>query len=208
MNEQENAFVGFKSIPRLSRNCVVTEKIDGANTQILIAPEKWIDGKAEGQADPKTSVFLIGSRSRYITSKMDVHGFATWAEKHREELVLGLGYGRHFGEWWGSGINRGYGLTKGEKRWSLFSVGRWGPTRDMTKYPQDCPGCCSVVPVLWQGGFSIELILGVMDALGTHGSYAAPGFMRPEGIVIYHTGKGGVYFKKTFENDANGKDEK
>jgi len=36
------------------------------------------------------------------------------------------------------------------------------------------------------------------------GSIAAPGFMQPEGIVIYHT-SGNVLFKKTFENDEVGK---
>jgi hypothetical protein len=186
---------------------VVSEKIDGTSCQILIAPENWIDGKAafDAPVDPKTCVFMVGSRTRYITPDDDNHGFAAWAMAHREELILGLGHGRHFGEWWGCGINRGYGLTKGEKRWSLFNTNRWGPCRDMEKYPNDRPACCSVVPVLWQGDFRTERILGVMDVLGTHGSYAAEGYMKPEGIVVFHTGKGGSYFKKTFEKDASGK---
>ena len=201
------AFQEFKGIPRLSRECIVSEKIDGTNSSILIAPENWIDGKAafEEPVNPRTCVFLVGSRTRYITPEDDNFGFAAWAMQHREEFILGLGYGRHFGEWWGSGINRGYGLTKGEKRWSLFNTNRWGPTRDLAKYPEDCPQCCSVVPVLWQGEFRTERVLGIMDVLGTHGSYAASGYMKPEGIVVYHTGKSGSYFKKTFENDTSGK---
>ncbi len=31
----------------------------------------------------------------------------------------------YFGEWWGSGVQRGYGLQKGDKRFSLFNVSRW-----------------------------------------------------------------------------------
>lgn len=33
-----------------------------------------------------------------------------------------------------------------------------------------------------------------------NGSYASLGYMKPEGIVIYHTAAN-VMFKKTFEND-------
>jgi hypothetical protein len=43
-----------------------------------------------------------------------------------------------------------------------------------------------------------------MAALKANGSYAVPGFMDPEGIVIYHTA-GGHLYKKTFEGDDGGK---
>jgi hypothetical protein len=79
------------------------------------------------------------SRSRWITPDDDNFGFAAWVEANRDELLT-LGPGRHFGEWWGSGIQRGYGLPKGEKRFSLFNVSRWGESR---------PACCHVVPVLY-----------------------------------------------------------
>jgi hypothetical protein len=47
-----------------------------------------------------------------------------------------------------------------------------------------------------------------MEALRDKGSAAAPGYMNPEGIVIYHLGKTkDTYFKKTFENDEKGKGE-
>ena len=38
------------------------------------------------------------------------------------------------------------------------------------------------------------------------GSLAAPGFMKPEGVVIYHTAAN-IMFKKTFKNDEKGKGE-
>ena len=40
--------------------------------------------------------------------------------------------------------------------------------------------------------------------LKLNGSYASPGFMSPEGIVIYHT-QANFLFKKTFTKDAEGK---
>ena len=45
-----------------------------------------------------------------------------------------------------------------------------------------------------------------MNLLTYSGSAAAPGFMKPEGVVIYHT-TGSVLFKKTFEKDEKGKGE-
>ena len=38
------------------------------------------------------------------------------------------------------------------------------------------------------------------DILRERGSYAAPGFMKPEGVVVFHTA-GNVGFKKTIEKD-------
>jgi hypothetical protein len=78
-------------------------------------------------------MMLAGSRSQYITPERDNHGFARWVQDDADELWA-LGEGRHFGEWWGSGIQRGYGLQKGEKRFSLFNVARWADDRDREKF--------------------------------------------------------------------------
>lgn len=107
--EDKIEFQEFPKIARLSRDIIITEKIDGTNAQILITED--------GDIFP-------GSRTKWITTKDDNHGFAKYVEGNKTEL-LKLGKGRHFGEWWGSGIGRGYGLQKGEKRFSLFNVGRW-----------------------------------------------------------------------------------
>lgn len=171
-------FTSFQKIGRLSREIVITEKIDGTNGVIQIGE----DGS-----------FLIGSRSQWITPEKDNYGFAAWATLHRDELVAGLGIGRHFGEWCGQGIQRKYGVA--EKRWSLFNVSKWSEAR---------PSCCHVVPTLWRGDFDTNSIASVMDALHENGSAAAPGFMKPEGIVIYHA-QANVMFKKTFEKDDAGK---
>lgn len=122
-------FEEFQKIPRLKRGCVITEKIDGTNAQVYISDE---------------GIIQFGSRSRYITPADDNYGFARWAEAHKDELIK-LGPGRHFGEWWGSGIQRGYGLKNGDKRFSLFNVGRWTP--------ETLPACVGLVPVLYEGPF-------------------------------------------------------
>lgn len=172
-------FIEFPKIARYSRDVIVTEKIDGTNSQIMITDD--------GQ-------FFTGSRNRWITPDNDNFGFSRWAHEHKAELMA-LGVGRHFGEWWGSGIQRGYGLKKGEKRFSLFNTSRWELNH---------PECCSVVPILYQGVFDKCDIEEIMWQLKLNGSYASPGFMNPEGIVIFHT-KANIGFKKTFEKDNSGK---
>lgn len=172
-------FAGFPKIARLSREVIVTEKIDGTNAQILIS---------------EAGTIRAGSRNRYLTLEDDGFGFARWVKEHESEL-LQLGPGRHFGEWWGSGIQRGYGLTKGEKRLSLFNVSRWAYER---------PACCHVVPVLWQGIFDTEAIEVCLEELRANGSRAAPGFMKPEGVVVFHI-QGNFGLKKTLEKDSEPK---
>ena len=170
-------FQGFPKMARLSRECIITEKIDGTNAQVCITP----DGG-----------FFVGSRTRWITPEDDNFGFARWAYEHKDELMA-LGVGQHFGEWWGQGIQRGYGLT--ERRFSLFNVTRWGDSR---------PECCDVVPTMYRGVFSEKAINAALYVLKGHGSAAARGFMKPEGIIIYHTAAG-IGFKKTIEKDEQPK---
>lgn len=191
-------FIEFSKIARLSREAIVTEKIDGTNGCIQIGD----DGD-----------MYVGSRTRWITPENDNYGFARWAFDHAPDLRDGLGVGRHFGEWWGAGIQRGYGLPKGEKRFSLFNTIRWclygeEPQRIETsdprieKYQQRLPVCCSLVPVLRRGLFNTAIIDEVLNDLARYGSHAAPGFMKPEGIVVYHIA-GNVMFKKTLEKDGH-----
>ena len=178
-------FVGFPKIPRYSRWCICTEKIDGTSGQIFIMP---IGESGTAQA------ILFGSRSRWITPENDNHGFAAWGTEHAKELFK-LGPGHHFGEWWGRGINRGYGLK--EKRFSLFNLKKWSD-------PEVRPKCCGVVPTLWVGDFPPP-VEEILETLKVNGSTAAPGFPNPEGIVIYHV-QGNILFKKTLKNDEGGKD--
>jgi hypothetical protein len=195
-------FVGFGKIPRLFRDIIITEKIDGTNGQIYIE-DAWSDEQIEGSrlVLPRYAHYMrrvwVGSRKRWITPENDNHGFAKWVYDNILELTEKLGMGHHFGEWWGKGINRGYGLN--EKRFSLFNVAKWGDANVR-------PLCCSVVPVLWAGNFDTQDVDGVVADLALTGSKAAPGFMKPEGVVVYHTA-GNNLFKVTIERDDKRKGE-
>ena len=169
-------FKEFSKIPRLSRPCVVTEKIDGTNGVIFVP---------EDVNDP----IVPGSRTRWLLNGDDNHGFARWVYEHQNELRTGLGPGTHFGEWWGLGIQRGYGQDR--KRFSLFNTSRWSEKR---------PDCCDVVPIIFDGPFVTGYIDAALEELQENGSRAAPGFMQPEGIVIFHVA-GNLMFKKTLLKD-------
>lgn len=191
-------FQSFAKMARFNREVVCNEKIDGTNSQILI-PD--ISGELGKDNEGNDIPFLVGSRTRWITPGDDNYGFASWCYANKDEL-LKLGPGRHFGEFWGQGIQRNYGLK--EKRFSLFNVHRWGEERDLKKYPNPPPSCCLVVPTIWRGLMEELNVGGLIEILKLHGSYAAEGFMQPEGIVIYHMASGTAY-KKTIENDATPK---
>ena len=176
---EENKFIPFTKISRLSRDMIITEKIDGTNACV------WIGEDGEIRA---------GSRTRWLTLLQDNEHFCKWVMANKDELMK-LGKGYHFGEWWGQGIQRNYGLK--EKRFSLFNVSRWSDSETR-------PACCGIVPTLYVGMFDTAVIQDVLDDLAKGGSRAAPGFMNPEGIVIFHTASGEL-FKKTIKDDEKPK---
>ena len=173
-------FEKFDSIKRLKRGCVITEKLDGTNAQINF---------------DEYGNILCGSRKREITPEYDNYGFAKWAYTNQEQLFSVLGEGRHFGEWWGQGIQRRYGMEK--KIFSLFNSGRWG-RRDVDEVEQ-----LDVVPVLYAGEFTTDVVDKTMGILRPK-SVAAPEFTKPEGIVVFHS-QIKQMFKVTFEHDSTGK---
>lgn len=189
-------FVSFGRVPRLTRDCVITEKIDGTNGQIYIekllpntvVPKivDYIIAEHEGER----YLLLAGSRNRWLSDHQDNFGFWHWVSANKNEL-LKLGEGRHFGEWWGKGIQRGYGLD--HRKFSLFNLKKWSD-------PEVRPTCCDIVPLLHQGVFGTDVADYVLRELAEKGSKAVPGFMKPEGIVVYHKAAGAL-FKKTIEND-------
>jgi RNA ligase len=197
------AFEEYPKIPRLKREVVITEKIDGTNAQIA-----WLEldsemGYAEALDNPHCLALLpgkvdgesaralfVGSRNRWLTLDKDNFGFARWVYDNAEELHS-LGTGRHYGEWYGNGIQRDYGLW--EKRFALFNTARWNdqnPNR---------PAICQVVPILARG----EAVNDddVMQLLHDKGSVLVPGYGRPEGIVVWHSASRQLY-KRTFEQDG------
>lgn len=202
-------FTEFDKIARLNREVFVTEKIDGTNGQVLIrtvehgAPmEMGYDTQIEVDGVP--CYIRAGSRNRWVLhiGSDDNNGFGRWVYQHAHELAA-LGTGAHFGEWWGSGIQRKYGLQ--EKRWSLFNVGRWAPWGEpLTEKQSHAPECCHVVPII-KVGIGLDLaVSSALDELRLKGSFAAPGFMKPEGIVAFHT-HARQLFKVTLERDQEPK---
>lgn len=91
-------------------------------------------------------------------------------------------------------IQRRYGLD--HKRFALFNTVRWNAE---TK-----PDCCEVVPVLYEGIFNTEIVNSCVRLLGEEGSKAVEGYMKPEGVVVYHKASNHL-FKVTVENDEKPK---
>jgi len=192
----------FPKIPRLYRNITITEKIDGTNGLIEITHyTSNLNDNLLPEPPPSGAVIWgeymlrAGSRTRWLSPGKDTDnfGFAAWVAANAEELTK-LGPGHHYGEWWGRGIQRTYGLT--ERRFSLFNTYRWSD-------PTIRPACCHVVPVLYSGLFSAGQLLVQLGRLARDGSHAAPGYMNPEGIIIFHEAAN-IPFKLAFNDDAKG----
>jgi hypothetical protein len=171
-------FQPWPKIARLNRDITITEKIDGTNAAVLILD----DGTVAAQ-----------SRNRIITPDSDNFGFARWAAENAPVLIDVLGPGRHFGEWWGAGIQRRYNLD--HKRFSLFNTARYGDLDTLS-----LADGLGVVPVLYEGPFSEDAIHEALVDLATNGSRAADGFMDPEGIVVFHAAAQQM-FKVTIKDD-------
>ena len=150
-------FQKFKKIPRLNRDMIISEKLDGTNAQIYVAKKEdvdvWVEGPeaadwvyefgnrvlVENELDYDYNYYVFaGSRNRWISPQDDNYGFAKWVATNKDDLAR-LGPGLHVGEWWGQGIQRNYGLK--EKRFSLFNVAKWDEAR---------PKCCGVVPTIYK----------------------------------------------------------
>lgn len=183
-------FEAWPKIPRLRRTVIITEKLDGTNAHILVTP----DGDV-----------YAASRNRYVEPGNDNYGFAQWVQGNRQDLLDLLGPGRHYGEWWGAGIQRGYGLR--ERRFSLFNTSRWKPTVDRAPWSAAAladdllihPCGVYVVPTIAISE-DHNTIEDALSSLLSAGSVAAPGYPMPEGIVVYHTAAGQM-FKVLLEND-------
>lgn len=195
-----SSFEAFPKIRRIFKdNMIITEKIDGSNAQICISstahnPPEDFGGIASADIDGVHYTMWAGSRTRWITpgKNTDNFGFAAWAKDNAAELFK-LGEGRHYGEWWGQGIQRGYGQTT--RRFSLFNSYRWSGNNASLR-----PACCDVVPVLGCWTMDTARIKEVLEDLKKTGSIAAPGFMDVEGIVVYHPASNQL-FKYTVDDN-------
>lgn len=202
-------FQPWPKIARLNRDITITEKIDGTNAAVVIVETDFNNERGEAY-DPRCvaavetdsgDAFAVfaQSRTRFITPLQDNYGFAGWVQRNAQALVEILGAGTHFGEWWGSGIQRKYGLTGSDKRFSLFNTARWADIL-ADDYDADAVPGLRRVPILYRGSFSQLAINSALGILEESGSVAAPGFPRPEGIVVWHDAAR-QSFKVTLEGD-------
>lgn len=183
-------FVTWNKIPRFNKEWEITEKIDGTNGVL-----HW--GEHDGRFDDTAWLARVdglwlraGSRNRWLSPESDNFGFAKWAKENADDL-WGLGKGWHFGEWYGQGIQRAYGLT--EKRFALFKTG-WSD--------EDLPKRVEQVSTLIvaDGSELNATIKGCLEDLRVCGSAHVPGFMKPEGLVVRHI-QHGDRFKVLLDND-------
>lgn len=214
-------FKAWPKIARLAKPMVVTEKMDGTHAAIGIRPLSELTYDAGNdfynRDNPSDFQLMDGviatansdkwggrmgiytqSRNRIITPGKgnDNAGFAAWVEENFITLIDDLGPGLHYGEWWGQGIQRNYGLD--HKQFSLFNVSKWENTEFETPNVDH-------VPVLLKYTFDTTLIRQIMGQLKVGGSQhpLAKGF-KAEGVVVFHLASGTLY-KYTLENDTTPK---
>lgn len=164
-------FPKFPSIERFDNlRCFITEKIDGTNGLIEVS--------CQG--------VKFGSRNKWLSNGDDNFGFYAYFSQYVDDMVAWYhrnapGYNwepvRIYGEWFGKGIQRGYDLK--ERKFMPFSYG----------LAEDIEGVFApniVLPeFLYQGKFSREVLNNCMNSLKEEGSQVVPGYMKPEGVVVY-----------------------
>ena len=198
-------YASFPSIERLENiYCVISEKVDGTNGLIEI-------NEVFPVGEPKEIQIRFGSRNRYITFNNDNADFANFFRHYearfkdvaadiilkelevsgetltecQEQYPL-----RIYGEWFGSGIQRGYGLK--DKFFMPFSTFY---AEKLIEY--QVPNI--VKPnIMYTGKFNKLTADMCMNTLAIHGSGIIKDYKRPEGIVI-HFPKYNFRLKQTFE---------
>lgn len=162
----------FQSFPKIQRYergmAVITEKIDGSNGCLIFNDEgdMWVQ-----------------SRNRMLTldKQNDNFGFAHWAH-NTEGLFEFFGPGRHYGEWFGCGIQRGYGMS--ERCFAPFNTGLFSQER----IEAGAPDGVTYTPVLGVCQLTElnETVDQVMGVLSTDGSHTREGWgWAPEGSMIW-----------------------
>ena len=204
-------YPAYPKTPRLiDSHCTVTEKIDGTNALIAVYHQDDVIVEHADKIVAQVGEWCLfaGSRKRWIVPGDDNFGFAGWVQENAQDLAE-LGEGRHYGEWWGAKIQRSYGLD--HKRFSLFNIFRWHDvhhTNDPSTFAgesfrntQEAPAPCHVVPVVAElTAFDTDAIAAMGDLVVNVGSFAAPGFDRPEGLIVHH-GASRQPFKHVIDKD-------
>lgn len=203
--DQEDTMGQFRkwgSTPRWHKGLTITEKIDGTNACVVI-----YDGQVKAQ-----------SRNRMITPDNDNAGFAKWVYENAGALTDTLGYGYHYGEWFGPGIQKNP-LGVESKRFALFQATKY--TKENGFFLEDVDGL-ETVPLLFHGQGDVWTIPKVVENLNTYGTKVEgakteeihtgiPGLentefvyhkaAKAEGVIVYHKETQQKY-KILLEDDA------
>ena len=173
----------FPSIERLENiYCIISEKIDGTNGLIEIN---------------ETNV-RFGSRNRYVFFNDDNAGFANFFRDYEarfkdaaKDIITDESYPlRIYGEWFGCGIQRNYGLKD-----KFFMPFHLFYSKKLIEY--QIPNI--VTPnIMYAGKFSIEVVDACMQQLKLDGSGVVKNYKQPEGIVIFFP-KYNFRLKETFD---------
>lgn len=204
-------FIKWPKTPRLFREIIITEKIDGTNSAIHIEDVTLEDYDNIAS----TELFVLNDRVYHVVAQSrnrliypgkttDNHGFAAWVRLNAYALVEILGEGVHFGEWWGKGIQGRYkGLINGFKGFALFNTEKWGDLHEWLPSDSGYDYLLEAVPVLYRGPFDEQVIRELLSELKERGSFVS--LSDPcEGIAIYHTQSRKVY-KVTLDGEDAGK---
>lgn len=199
LHDNEDTFGQFKSwgsTPRFHKGLHITEKINGTNAGVSVqgvskdeSPEFVKDGIVVAGVDCDWIV-RAQSRKRIITPGDDNFGFAAWVWDNAEGLANLLGFGYHYGEWYGEGIQKNPLAVKG-RWWALFNTWHWGRPENLNRLRMvDIPGL-TTVPVLHDeqrdGPADFSTIPKILNDLTNWGSLAdgsAPEG-EPEGIIVW-----------------------
>lgn len=203
MNNEEfkntmGEFKGWGSTTRENKNKTITEKIDGTNACIVIY----------------NGVVAAQSRNRIITPDDDNFGFARWVYDNAGALMDTLGFGYHYGEWFGEGIQKNPLGIEG-KRFALFHPTKYN---EKNGYELSKVDGLETVPLLHSGQCDVWTIPDIMADLQDNGSkvvgaalrtYESPiieGFTyevaaEAEGIIIWNN-ETKTRTKMLLENDA------
>lgn len=222
--------VAFPKIPRLIRECVVTEKLDGSNMCIHIGhkpftvgetlflrgePVEYLGAISEDSAMVKKVVLdgiieedevkLSMLTSRTVDPDQFLIGSRNrWIDVKMDHYNFAKWCQDHKDELLGLGVGTHYGEWWGQgiqKRYK--TVGKTFSLFNTSRWGVDRPACCSVVPVLYQGLFNTVEIDTCVSLLRHHGSVACPG-SPAEGIIVYHVAAN-QYFKQTLVKDEEHK---
>lgn len=200
-------FQAWPKTPRLFRDIVITEKVDGTNSAVIIQ-ESDSDGEcsayvlAHVERDGVEYEVAAQSRNRLALpgKATDNHGFAGFVQQNAEELFDLLGPGRHFGEWWGKGIQGRYKNVHPQIRgFALFNTAKHKVLHAWLPMHGGIDVLVEPVHVLYEGPFSEKVIRDTLEELKENGSWTSP-LDKAEGIVVFHTQSRQVY-KYTIEGD-------